>query len=74
MTFDSVKGQRSSKKKSRGTVLSQIRIEKKITQGQVRPGERPVHLRPQGSLPKSKRELWERGSLYYKRCCLPSLD
>ena len=53
MTFDSVKGQRSSKKKSRGTVLPQIRIEKKITQGQVRPGERPVHLRPQGSLPKT---------------------
>ena len=37
MTFDSVKGQRSSKKKARSTVQSQKRIEKKITKGQVRP-------------------------------------
>ena len=74
MTFDSVKGQRSSKKKARSTVLSQKRIEKKITKGQVRPDERPDHLRPQGSLPKSRRELCENGSLCYKRCWLPSLD
>ena len=74
MTFYSVKGQRSTKKNAIISTVLEQKKEKKITKGQVKLDKRPDHLRPQGSLPKSRRELWEQGSVHYKRYCLPSLN